>query len=181
MAKYPDVTAGQTEACINRLGGWNNFLRFIGGEGRVIFDSLLTPVRSVVIPAQPDSRFASFWAGAGVVSMSDRFQDHHFNTRRWFPDESHVNVYKLEKGSTDVAILEELGDRAKISLAQFRGFLALNMGSEELFLAYVADGAEGKLSAVTAFWDKEYAGWRVRDYSVTYPRTRRKGTHVICK
>jgi len=37
MAKYPDVTAGQTEACINRMGGWENFLRFIGGQGEVVF------------------------------------------------------------------------------------------------------------------------------------------------
>jgi hypothetical protein len=37
MAKYPDVTAGQTEACINRMGGWDNFLRYIGGQGRVVF------------------------------------------------------------------------------------------------------------------------------------------------
>lgn len=44
MAKYPDVTAGQTEACINRIGGWPDFLRFIGGEGRVVFETLPTAI-----------------------------------------------------------------------------------------------------------------------------------------
>ena len=49
MAKYPDVTAGQTEACINRLGGWENFLLFIGGKGKVTFDAVTKTVEKASI------------------------------------------------------------------------------------------------------------------------------------
>jgi hypothetical protein len=44
MAKYDDVTVEQIEACINRMGGWNNFLSFIGGNGRIVFDSVVEPI-----------------------------------------------------------------------------------------------------------------------------------------
>ncbi len=40
--KYPKVTAGQTEACINRMGGWSNFLRYIGGQGKIVFNTILS-------------------------------------------------------------------------------------------------------------------------------------------
>src|SRR5665647_3763728 len=49
MAKYPNVTFGQTEACINRLGGWDNFIRFIGGEGEVVWSVTKAPQPVVAV------------------------------------------------------------------------------------------------------------------------------------
>lgn len=44
MAKHEDVSVEQREACIKRVGGWDNFLRFIGGHGRIVFDSIIEPI-----------------------------------------------------------------------------------------------------------------------------------------
>src|SRR3989344_2114592 len=48
--KY-DVSTGQMEACINRMGGWDNFLRYIGGQGKIVFDTILAFVGTWIAPA----------------------------------------------------------------------------------------------------------------------------------
>ena len=40
MAKFNDVTVGQMEACINRMGGMQKFLDFIGGKGEVVWQTI---------------------------------------------------------------------------------------------------------------------------------------------
>lgn len=42
MAKFNDVTVGQMEACINRLGGMQKFLEFIGGKGQIVWQTVAT-------------------------------------------------------------------------------------------------------------------------------------------
>ncbi len=37
MAKFNNVTVGQMEACINRMGGVQQFLDFIGGKGQIVW------------------------------------------------------------------------------------------------------------------------------------------------
>lgn len=48
MAKFNDVTVGQMEACINRLGGMQHFLEFIGGKGEVVWQTIAT-LYSVIV------------------------------------------------------------------------------------------------------------------------------------
>lgn len=42
MAKFNDVTIGQVEACINRMGGMENFSRFIAGQGKIVFGQIIS-------------------------------------------------------------------------------------------------------------------------------------------
>lgn len=48
MAKFNDVTVGQMEACINRLGGMQQFLDFIGGKGQIMWQTVYR-IYSVIV------------------------------------------------------------------------------------------------------------------------------------
>ena len=167
MAKYPDVTAGQTEACINRFGGWDNFLRFIGGQGRVVFDSILEFVRTLIIPAQPElTTSEKFFEDAGVKWMSETAKSVLLNRKVEACGETELRVSRLLENSIDEPILDELGDKAEISPTQLAAFLDRNRESSEWFIFYVLD-EEGTLWAVRAYWFAESGGWRLSADSVT--------------
>gem|GEM_PF-1623539 len=163
MAKYPDVTAGQTEACINRMGGWHNFLRFIGGQGKIVFDPnpLLTLLRTVEIPAQPKlTTSGDYFEEAGMKWMGDNFQAQFFGLEVSATEPSNIKVSKLEKDSLDVEILANLGDEAEISIQEFKTFLATNRESSGVFIFYLR-GNDGNLWAVRAGWSVISQSWSV--------------------
>lgn len=181
MAKYPDVTAGQTEAFINRIGGWDNFLRFIGGQGKVVFDTILAFVRTVRIAAQPAiTTSEEYFKEAGIYSMGGNFK----NFKAQFlglevqaTDEAELAVHRLEQDSLDKPIMAELGDRAEISVSQFCAFLAANRESTEWFIFYLK-GENGKSWAVGAGWYSG-GGWSVDADSVTDPDGWGRGSQVV--
>lgn len=59
------------------MGGWNNFLRFIGGQGRIVFDTILKFVNPEIKVSARD-RFVvadNFRKGvAGIYYVGDNFQ-----------------------------------------------------------------------------------------------------------
>ena len=169
MAKYNDVTAGQTEACINRMGGMENFLRFIGGQGKVVFETILTLLRTVVVFSKPAvTTSKEYFKEAGVVWMGDNFKAQFLDLEVGATEEAELAVRKLEKASLDAPILAELGDKAELEVSQFQVFLAANRGSSEWFIFYLR-GRDGNLWAVDAFWYADYVGWYVYADSVADP------------
>ncbi|MCR4279580.1 MAG: hypothetical protein NUV78_02465 [Candidatus Zambryskibacteria bacterium] len=169
MAKYNDLTTGQSEACINRMGGWDNFLRFIGGEGKIVFETILTLLRTVRITAQPTTITSKeYFAEAGVVSAGSNFETQFYGLEVAAVAAGELAVRKLTKDSLDAPILAELGDKAETSVSQFRAFLDANRGSSEWFIFYLR-GNDGNLWAVSADWNAGDGGWRVGARSVAAP------------
>ena len=179
MAKYSDLTVGQSEACINRMGGWDNFLRFIGGQGKVVFETILTLLRTVRIAAQPAvTTSEDYFKEAGVVVMWDNFKAQFLGLEVPATDEVELAVRKLEEGSLDAPILAELGEKAETSVSQFKAFLAANRKSQEWFIFYLR-GKDGNLCAVYASWDAGDDGWGVNAGSVDSPGRWRVGNQVL--
>lgn len=169
MAKYADVTAGQTEACINRLGGWDNFLRFIGGQGKVVFDSILEFVRTVTIGAQPAvTTNKKYFEDAGAKWMGENFQNQFLGLEVSETKEIELAVRKLTEDSLDEPILKELGDKAETSVSTFHTFLNQNRESSEWFIFYLR-GKDGNLWAVSAHWSSGDGGWYLYAFSVADP------------
>ena len=169
MAKYPDVTAGQTEACINRMGGWGNFLRFIGGAGEIVFKSILTFIRDFLASAHPKiSTSEKFWEDAGVKWMGDNFKTQFLRLEVAAASAATLSLQKLEENSLDTPILSELGEKAETSVLHFAEFLNQNRRSSEFFIGYLR-GLDGNLFAVCARWFVSRGGWRVDARSVASP------------
>ncbi len=181
MAKYNDVTAGQTEACINRMGGWENFLRFIGGQGEIVFKTLLTLLRTVRMPAQPAvTTSKQYFAEAGAKWFGNNFESQFLGLEVPVTDVAELAVRKLEQSSLDAPILTELGDKAETSVSQFKQFLADNRGSTEWFIFYLR-GKDGRLWAVRADWSAGRDGWGLRANSVGNPHGWGAGDRVVSR
>ena len=181
MAKYNDLTVGQSEACINRMGGWDNFLRFIGGQGKVVFETILTLVRTVRIGAQSTvTTSKEYFAEAGVVITGSNFENQFYGFEVAATDEIDLAVRKLEKASLDAPILAELGDKAETSPSQFHAFLAANRESSEWFIFYLR-GKDGNLWAVRARWRAGRGGWGVDASSVADPGGWGAGGQVLSR
>src|SRR3989344_3580276 len=181
MAKYSDLTVGQSEACINRMGGWDNFLRFIGGQGKVVFETILTLLRTVRIAAQPAvTTSEDYFKEAGVVVMWDNFKAQFLGLEVPATDEVELAVRKLEEGPLDAPLLAELGEKAETSVSQFKAFLAENRKSQEWFIFYLR-GKDGNLWAVYAYWYSDYGGWHVNADEVTNPDRWFAGHQVVSR
>jgi len=181
MAKYSNVTSGQTEACINRMGGYDNFIRFIGGQGNVVFETILTLIRTVKVAAQPAiTTSKEYFKEAGVVLTGSNFENQFYGLEVAATDEAELAVRKLEQDSLDAPILTELGDKAETSVSQFRAFLAENRESTEWFIFYLR-GKDGQLWAVDAGWSADSGGWRVRASSVSDPGRWSAGRQVVSR
>ena len=191
MAKYPDVTAGQTEACINRLGGWQNFLRFIGGSGRIVFDSILELVTTVGIPALEEFRPAQKfkvdtssnarvkigYIGDNLRGIIARMKSEPAQT------EGELAIHRLTQNSVDAPILAELEDKAVTSLSTLWILLEKQGNGEEgsllttgfaniLYISEEGEKNDGEKEivvwAVRAGWYAE-SGWDLSAYPVTSP------------
>ena len=187
MAKFNDVTVGQMEACINRMGGMENFLRFIGGAGELVFRLLSLVTREITVSSvSAREKFVvadHFKKGnAGIYYLGDNF-------KKWFGSKVEENVpaatlssHQLTQNSVDGPIKAELGE------------------GHETFLTWLfqmieaqADGCEGELlvngymnifyidgRVVCARWDAGY-GWHVNAYEVSYPYAWRDGFRVFSR
>ncbi|MDO8590078.1 MAG: hypothetical protein Q7R69_02300 [bacterium] len=179
MGKYNDVTAGQTEACINRMGGWDNFLRFIGGQGKVAFETILAMVRMVKVIAQPAiTTSKKYFEEAGVRWMGENFESQFLGLRVEATEAGELKVHRLTEDALDAPILAELGDKAEISASRFKAFLADNRRSTEWFVFYLR-GRDGNLCPVDAGWSADDGGWLVNAYSVEDPSGWSSGRQVV--
>ena len=206
MAKYPDVTAGQTEACINRMGGWENFLRFIGGEGVIVFktiavaaESLLKLVSTIVVQATTGTLVAKekFVRDTGrkakvkISYLGDNFTEWFLSGSGKIEDPESVQTlryHKLRKPSGDGLIITELGGEAKAetTLSEMFSLMEkqkngesgplLNNGWWNIF--YIKD-QNGLLRTVRVRWFGD--GWSVLANSVESPDRWGAGRQVFSR
>lgn len=186
MAKYPNVTAGQTEACINRFGGWDNFLRFIGGEGKIVFDPILNSVGIVALDVTTDGFVArekfvintSMTALVKIGFIGNNFTNWFLSGRgtREVPKGFTTLKYSiLTKDSVFDPILAELGENAETTLTEVIQLMELQgHGNNGVLLIdgfanifYVRD-QEGALRSVVVIWND--VSWRVSAFETTNPR-----------
>ena len=119
-----------------------------------------------------------YFKEVGVISMGNNFKAQFLGLEIPQLQNSELAIWKLEKNSLDNPILEELGDKAEISISQFHAFLAANRESSEWFISYLK-GKNGKLWAVSAYWNTDFGGWGVDAYSVSSPVGWGAGLQVV--
>ena len=179
--KYGDATMGQTEAVINRMGGFENWLRFAGGQGKIVFDTILAFLRTQLITSfVAVTTSEEYFSDAGVKSMGENFKAQFLGLEVGSTDEVELAVCRLERNSLDAPILTELGDKAEINVSQFKAFLAGNRGSSEWFVFYLR-GKDGSLWAVGARWYGDLDGWLVEAFSVGDRSPWNAGSQVVSR
>ena len=178
--KYPDVTAGQTEAIINIVGGWDRFLKVLRGELVLTVvekvKTLLSLLGTITVPAT--NQFVArdnFKLGKnGVGWMNDNFKAWFLGKTEGPAEETTLRYSRLTESSLDAPILKELGDRAETTLANLFHLLSLQAkGGNGVLLVngyanifYVRD-ASGELRTVIAGWYASYGDWSVDAFEVT--------------
>ena len=112
--------------------------------------------------------------------MGENFKAQFYGLEVKATDEAELAVRKLEEASLDALILTELGDKAEISVSQFRAFLASNPESKEWFIFYLR-GKDGKLWAVLAYCRVVDRGWSVNAHRVDRPHRWGAGDQVVSR
>lgn len=184
-----DLTAGQLNALVKKVGGKDVVLQILRGTAEVVVNivKLLTKLTTVQLKGIPQFTMnEETQKAANIGYMWDDFKSHFFGKTEENIGDLTVAVHKLEKDSLDKPILEELEEKAEISLAQFVELLKQqSQGQEGTLLvngwaniAYIRD-KKGNLWAVDAGWDSADRYWHVNAYSVEIPRDWSAGGQVL--
>ena len=190
MAKYNDLTVGQMEAAINKMGGWENFQAFLRDEytltkvAKAVAAALLTMIGTVSIAATPtefvtSEKFVVNTKASAKVKIS--YVGDNFKT--WFSDKveapfagSELCYQKLAKNSRDLPIIEELGgeEKAETTLTEMFALMErqghgqegalLNNGWANIF--YVRD-VNALLRTVRVSWRN--GSWGVPAFPIDRP------------
>ncbi|MEX2014028.1 MAG: hypothetical protein WD896_01590 [Parcubacteria group bacterium] len=120
-----------------------------------------------------------YFEEAGAKWFGSNFEDQFFGLEVPPVQNGELAVHRLEEPSFDESILAALGDKAEISVSEFKAFLAKNRESREWFIFYLR-GKDGNLSAVGAFWNAGN-GWNVNANSVTNPNKWNAGNQVVSR
>lgn len=105
MAKFNDVTVGQIEACINRMGGMPQFLDWIAGKGQIVWQTIATLYSVVVDYSQPLDEILS----AGKYDLVD-----HNITEKNFPKtadgvvELNIELVHFNHGISSDSVVAEM-------------------------------------------------------------------------
>ena len=173
---------GWTPEDVKKVSGGDllaKLLLVVRDRAEVVIKSILILLRTVRIVAQPAvTTSEEYFKEAGVVWMGDSYKAQFLGLEVGATEESELAVRKLEEVSPDTPILAELGDKAEISVSQFRAFLAENCESREWFVFYLK-GRDGELWAVYSDWDVVIGGWDVYASSVTDPNGWDAGDRVV--
>lgn len=183
--KYGNVTLGQIEALINKLGGEEGIKRFLAGTVEVVWKKLLEQVGSLVMPAVEKGfrakdhfvRDTSATAKVKISGWGGNFEKLFLNkVEQGEVAAETLKVSRLLEDAFDPAIVTDLGGEAKveITLGQFFAAFAKQPNGEEGILltngyANVADvrDDEGVLWAVSGGWGDD--GWYFNALSVDNP------------
>ncbi len=177
------------------MGGWDNFLRFIGGSGEVVFKSILTFLRDVTIPASTERFIArekfvvdtSNTAEVRIGFVGDDFQKHFLGKIEEAQCKVTLSIHSLEKASVDGPIRTELGrDREVTTLRCLFHLLSLQGNGQEGALRingygsilYIED-EDGNPWSVYVFWSSGSGGWVVSAHSVEDPNEWSAGGKVV--
>ena len=172
---------GWTSEDVKKVSGGDlltTLLLVVRDRAEVVVKSILTLFRTVRIPTQPAvTTSKEYFKEAGMVWTNDTFQAEFYGLEVPATEEVELAVRRLEEASLDASILTELGDKAEISVSQFKAFLAENRESREWFISYLS-GRNGK-QAVYAGWRVADGGWRVLVGSVAGPGGWSRGGRVV--
>lgn len=153
MAKYKDVTMGQVEACINRIGGMDDFLKFIGGKGVIVLTILRVLDEYFKVEAQPAvTTSKEYFERFGPIKMSEDFLAQFIGLEVPETPEVYVTTHELRVMADAEPIFAELGCFAGIAISQF-GALLETM-KREGFVTHVK-GKDGNMWEVQAGWNEE--------------------------
>ncbi len=201
--KYGNITFGQVEAGINKIGGEDAFMRLLAGELEVVPaksadpKKLLEFVTTVLIAAcekfVAKEHFkvdTSHKAKVRIASLSEYFSKHLLPKTEGGVLAGEIKVHKLPQSSLDAPIMTELGDPHSYSttLADMWGMLEKQSGGEEGVLLvngyanifYIHD-TESNLWAVSGRWGVVSRGGNVIAFSVKYPRKWDAGSQVVSR
>ncbi len=182
--KYGDLTLGQTEALVNKLGGLDVVKGILSGKLTLTvarmarISDLLSPVTTVKIPATgkffASDHFTTNIKAVKFAWFGDNFKQHFLHKEEAPQGEVELKVSQLKKDSLDKPILTELGDKAETNLTSIWELLEKQPNGEQGILLtngyanifYVRD-SKGVLWAVGVYWDGD--GWGVDADSVEIP------------
>lgn len=146
---------------------------------------ILSPPYIVSVSAQlAVTTSEEYFREAGVVSTADirsgrnNFKDQFIGLEVGAVMEAELAVRKLKDASYDSLILPELGDKAEISVSQFRAFLAENYNHQSLFIFYLR-GKDRNLWVVDAGWFSTINGWSLHADPISGPDRWHGGGHVV--
>jgi len=201
--KYGNLTLGQIEAGINKIGGEDAFMRLLSGELNIVPakpadpKKLLELVTTVSVAAC--EKFVAkehFKVDTGrkakvkIAFLWDNFSKHFLPKTEEGVLAGEIKVHKLLQWSLDAPIMTELGDPRSYSttLADLWWMLEKQPNGEEGALLvngyanilYIYD-TEGNLWAVRARWFSDRGGWLVDADSIECPRRWRAVGQVLSR
>lgn len=201
--KYGNLTLGQIEAGINKIGGEDAFMRLLAGELNIVPakpadpKKLLELVTTVSVAAC--EKFVAkehFKVDIGrkakvkIAFLWNNFSKHFLPKTEEGVAQGEIKVHKLLQSSLDAPIMTGLGDPRSYSttLADLWALLEKQPNGEEGALLvnsyanilYIHD-TEGNLWAVGAYWGADHGGWDVEAYSVEDPFRWSGGYQVLSR
>lgn len=179
----PEMSGGEMQAWIDNPNGLQAFLRGLNRE----FD-LLKFVGHASVKATNKFIAKDNLKQANVGFTGNNFDRFFLNKVENDIRAGKVVVHELKKASFDKPILDELGDRAEISMAHFFDLLerqkdggaGVLLANGYVNIAHIRD-AEGNPWAVDACWDSANRSWLVNAGSVEHPYGWSGGNRVLSR
>lgn len=182
--KYGELSLGQIESIVNKLGGMEGVKALLSGSVEIIRTKILDFIDTVVTSATTEKFVAKEkfvvntkdGAPVKISYLSGNFRKWFYDKTEYIIEEQELRYAKLSKSSVDGPIIEELGGEAKaettlsemfdLMLKQNNGEdgVLLNNGYANIF--YIKD-ISGVLRAVDVSWHG--GGWNVGASSVESP------------
>ncbi|MFA6278757.1 MAG: hypothetical protein WCS97_01940 [Candidatus Paceibacterota bacterium] len=180
-----NLTAGQLNAIVKKLGGEEMALRFLRDELTVsepIAKKLLNFVTTTNVSevtsfiVKDKFREGKTTDGVKIAWLGSNFKENFLGKTERGIASATLRIQKLTKDSLDAPILTELGDTAETTLAQLWELMKLQGSGQEgkllvngwANIVYIRDKNEN-LWAVYARWSSGSDGWVVGAYSVESP------------
>lgn len=199
--KYGELTLGQTEALMNKVGGMDGLKKVLSGEWivgepgkvgkraagvsrKVPADLLLLVGEPIPVPATEcfiaRDKFVIDRNGELPISyLGDNFKDNFLDVIEGDVKAADLKQRKLLKRSIDGPILSALGGQGKAKVALAHVFEFLKVADRSQWFIFYVEDAKGTVGAVGAYWSDR--GWRVSAHSVEDTREWRGGLRVVSR
>jgi len=191
-----NLTAGQLNAIVKKLGGEKGAMRFLAGElivtenpkvgaSRTIIAKLLEEVgQPVDLPAierfVARQKFVVDQSGELPISyLGDNFRANFLDVVEENVKAAALKQRKLLKRLVDKPILSALGGEEKARVALAHVFDYLKTADRNLWFIFYVKDAKGVLWAVSAYW--RGVGWSVGAFAVSDPDAWGDGSHVVSR
>lgn len=201
--KYGNLTLGQIEAGINKIGGEDAFMRLLAGELNIVPaepKKLLEFVTTTSVAAVESFKASDNFkvdtkkTAVRIAWIGDNFKEYFLDKIEGASEAADIKVHKLLRTARDLpkndepGIIPELADQHEITLGQLfsllqkqgKGETGSLLVNEYANIAYIRD-INGILWAVSARWNSRSVGWLVEADSVEYPDGWRGGRQVFSR